>query len=140
MATTLLLCITVLLQAEAVLFLMLSTRRCGVLSPNPVGASEDPVSCARDCCSGLAAPRCGDGVCDAFAGENCVTCAADCRGKRVAGSSSGTNSSSGGVGGSASWSYCCGAVPGAGFFFGSGGCMDAKCNKNGAACRTTCVA
>eukprot|EP00198_Chlamydomonas_reinhardtii_P004923 XP_001694259.1 gametolysin-like matrix metalloproteinase [Chlamydomonas reinhardtii] len=104
------------------------------------GASEDPVSCARDCCSGLAAPRCGDGVCDAFAGENCVTCAADCRGKRVAGSSSGTNSSSGGVGGSASWSYCCGAVPGAGFFFGSGGCMDAKCNKNGAACRTTCVA
>ncbi|KAG2429997.1 hypothetical protein HYH02_013825 [Chlamydomonas schloesseri] len=113
------------------------------------GVTEDPVSCPRDCCAGgLAAPRCGDGVCDAFAGENCMTCAADCRGKRVTGSSTGSSSSnnsssstgsSSDGGGVASWSYCCGAGPGAGFFFSSGGCLDARCNKNGAACRTTCV-
>lgn len=46
------------------------------------------LSCPSDCCGADSetAARCGDGRCDAWAGENCITCPSDCARVRPAGS------------------------------------------------------
>jgi len=53
---------------------------------------EDTESCPNDC-DAVSGARCGNGLCEAGDGENCVTCAADCAGKQK---------------GSASKQFCCG--------------------------------
>jgi WD40 repeat protein len=42
---------------------------------------EDCHICPTDCISGIGATSCGDGICQPGAGENCITCDLDCRGK-----------------------------------------------------------
>ncbi len=44
-------------------------------SSHAVSERED--TCAVDCCP---KPACGDGVCQAYGGENCLTCPQDCAG------------------------------------------------------------
>jgi hypothetical protein len=41
---------------------------------------ENNLSCPADCCP---EPKCGDGFCDAFAGEDCASCPKDCKGRCV---------------------------------------------------------
>ncbi|MDT8386513.1 MAG: multicopper oxidase domain-containing protein [Thiogranum sp.] len=47
-------------------------------------AGEDCVSCAADC-GKVSGASCGNGLCEAGDGENCVTCAADCAGQQTGG-------------------------------------------------------
>lgn len=79
---------------------------------------EDCNGCPADCPSGTTSGAiCGNGICEAGNGENCVTCAADCNGKQ--------NGSPGGR-------FCCGdgggqnPVP----------CSDARCSTGGFSCTT----
>jgi len=57
---------------------------------------EDCVSCANDCAE-VSGAACGNGLCEAGDGENCLTCPADCAGKQT---------------GAASKQFCCGAPGG----------------------------
>ena len=78
---------------------------------------EDCTSCPSDCISGsLPGASCGNGLCEAGDGENCVTCAADCNGKQN---------------GKPSGRFCCGNG-------GSNpvGCGDARCTTGGFSCDT----
>ncbi|KAG2485992.1 hypothetical protein HYH03_015314 [Edaphochlamys debaryana] len=120
------------------------------------GSTEDPVTCAADCCAAAAAAaRCGDGVCDAFAGESCSSCPADCAGtvadsakpppKRGRKQAAGEAASRGGAGAGAGAGvgFCCGADAAELLKLGlgaeAGGCEDARCRRGGLRCRTTCV-
>ncbi len=83
---------------------------------------EDTVSCPNDCGT-VSGAFCGNGLCEAGNGENCLTCAADCAGKQK---------------GSASKQFCCGASGGNNNIAcgattdGSEACVDAS---KGRACR-----
>ncbi len=70
---------------------------------------EDCNGCPNDCIAGGGA-SCGNGVCDAADGEDCLNCAADCRGKQN---------------GKPSSRYCCGAGGGQGPL----PCSDATCTQ-----------
>lgn len=79
---------------------------------------EDCTGCPDDCVSGTTSGAiCGNGVCEAGNGENCVTCAADCNGKQN---------------GKPAGRFCCGdgggqnPVP----------CTDSQCSTGGFSCTT----
>lgn len=81
-------------------------------------AGEDCLSCPNDCVSGSTPGAvCGNGVCEAGDGENCVTCAADCNGTQS---------------GKPANRFCCG-------FGGTNpvGCSDTRCTSGGFNCTTT---
>jgi hypothetical protein len=83
-------------------------------------AGEDCVSCAADCPSlPLPGAACGNGLCEAGDGEDCVTCPADCVGVQTGGPSG---------------RFCCG-------FGGVNpvGCADARCISGGYDCTETPV-
>ncbi len=83
------------------------------------GAGEDCVSCSADCPS-LPIPGavCGNGLCEAGDGETCVSCPADCAGQ---------------TGGKPSNRFCCGIGDG----LNPDGCGDARCFTGGFACTET---
>jgi hypothetical protein len=74
--------------------------------------SETCSSCPLDCRHGGA--TCGNGLCEAADGENCLTCAADCRGQQ---------------GGKPASRFCCGAAGGV----NNVGCSASQCGS----CTTT---
>lgn len=80
-------------------------------------AGEDCVSCAADCPSFPVGATCGNGLCEAGDGEDCVSCPADCNGVQS---------------GKPSGRFCCG-------FGGEGpvGCGDPACTTGGFACTET---
>jgi hypothetical protein len=67
---------------------------------------EDCHICPTDCISGTGATSCGDGICQPGAGEDCITCERDCRGK---------------VDGNPHRRYCCGDDV---------DCTDSRCNAD----------
>ncbi len=67
---------------------------------------EDCHTCPTDCISGTGAAACGDGICQPAAGEDCIRCAVDCRGK---------------VDGNPRRRYCCGDTV---------DCADSRCNAD----------
>jgi probable HAF family extracellular repeat protein len=75
--------------------------------------SENCNSCSDDCVSFDGAQSCGDGICQPGNGEDCLSCASDCRGKQT---------------GSPSGRFCCGADV---------DCTDARCNADGSVCDDT---
>lgn len=78
------------------------------------GETVGPDGCSG-CQGGGATAVCGDGVCNAGDGEDCLSCPDDCRGKQK---------------GKASTQYCCGAGGGV----GAVGCADPRCSADGLAC------
>ncbi len=79
-------------------------------------AGEDCNGCPTDCISGTTAGAvCGNGVCEAADGEDCLSCAADCNGKQK---------------GRLDRQYCCGDGDGT----NPVGCGDARCTADGASC------
>ena len=74
-------------------------------------------SCATDCTAGGAS--CGNGICEAGGGENCLTCAADCNGRQ---------------GGKPSGRFCCGASGGV----GNVGCSASQCGSCTTTSSSTC--
>ena len=81
-------------------------------------AGEDCMSCAADCPAfDTPGASCGNGICEAGNGENCVNCAADCNGRQN---------------GNPGNRFCC----------GDGGgqnpvdCSDARCTSSGFSCTT----
>lgn len=79
-------------------------------------ADEDCTGCPGDCVTGNGAV-CGNGVCEAGNGENCLTCPSDCRGTQN---------------GKPSGRFCCGDGGGA----NPVGCTDARCISSGFQCTT----
>ncbi len=73
--------------------------------------------CAR---GGEVQPICGNGACEAFAGEDCVSCSSDCRGQQIKGDP--------GEGGGSR--FCCGDGDG----FKPKPCSDPICNEAGFVC------
>jgi hypothetical protein len=81
------------------------------------GAGEDCVTCAADCEIETSGAVCGNGICEAADGEDCVTCAADCNGLQK---------------GKPSNRFCCG--------FGGeapNGCGATACTEGGYQCTET---
>jgi probable HAF family extracellular repeat protein len=74
---------------------------------------EDCDSCPDDCISGGGSPACGDGICQPSNGEDCLSCASDCRGRQK---------------GNPNRQYCCGTDV---------GCADARCNADPWVCDDT---
>ena len=83
-------------------------------------SGEDCTTCPSDCVSGTSAGAvCGNGLCETADGENCLSCAADCRGVQS---------------GKPANRFCCGD--------GTAGqnpvtCADARCTSGGFSCTTT---
>ncbi len=84
---------------------------------NNNGTCEEGEECetCSDCIGGGGDAECGNGVCEPFSGEDCLTCAADCRGKQV---------------GASKRQYCCGDGDGA----SPVGCDDSRCTEVGWLC------
>jgi WD40 repeat protein len=76
---------------------------------------EDCHICPTDCISGTGATSCGDGICQPGAGEDCITCELDCRGK---------------LDGNPHRRYCCGDDV---------DCTDSRCNADPWICSDTPV-
>jgi WD40 repeat protein len=76
---------------------------------------EDCHICPTDCISGAGATSCGDGICQPSAGEDCITCNLDCRGK---------------LDGNPHRRYCCGDDV---------DCTDSRCNADAWICSDTPV-
>ena len=71
--------------------------------------NEDIGICAKDCCP---SGKCGDGMCQAWLGENCETCLHDCRGDLDGADK-----------------FCCGAYV---------GCGDERCFAHQSVCQVSC--
>ncbi len=82
-------------------------------SDNSCDLTENCNSCPDDCVSNDGSQSCGDGICQPNNGEDCLSCASDCRGKQK---------------GSPSSRYCCGADV---------DCTDARCNADTWICDDT---
>jgi len=77
---------------------------------------EDCGGCPNDCASGnTSGAVCGNGICEAGNGENCVTCAADCNGRQS---------------GKPANRYCCGDGGGT----NPVSCSDSRCSASGNTC------
>jgi len=77
---------------------------------------EDCNNCVNDCASGnTSGAVCGNGICEAGNGENCVTCAADCNGRQS---------------GKPANRYCCGDGGGT----NPVSCSDSRCSASGNTC------
>jgi dipeptidyl aminopeptidase/acylaminoacyl peptidase len=76
---------------------------------------EDCHKCPTDCISGTGVTSCGDGICQPGAGEDCITCEVDCRGK---------------LDGNPHRRYCCGDDV---------DCTDSRCNADAWICDDTPV-
>ncbi len=91
---------------------------CVVCGDGSCEAPEDCENCPTDCpIFELPGFSCGNGLCEAGDGENCVTCPSDCNGRQS---------------GNPNNRFCCG-------FGGTNpvGCSDSRCNSNGFSCTTT---
>lgn len=75
--------------------------------------------CAQDCEAPPAMATCGDGICQAWSGENCQRCPADCNGN---------------LAGKPQTRWCCGGGPGA------VPCSDSRCTAGGRQCQATAAA
>jgi hypothetical protein len=70
-----------------------------------------------ECGAGPAEPTCGNGVCEASDGEDCLSCEEDCNGKQS---------------GKPTLRYCCGDATGSGTNYVD--CSDAQCSAGGETC------
>jgi len=84
-------------------------------------AGENCNGCPGDCAGGTTSgARCGNGVCEAGNGEDCLSCASDCNGAQ---------------GGKPQNRYCCGDGSGSGPI----PCSDSRCTAKGRSCTTVPV-